>query len=235
MKHLIRIFILICAIFCFQLVDAQEICPKGKFYNLTSQICESCPRGTIANGTVPLSQCEACLAGLYEVNRTVCFTCPEGTYSREKSSGISECIMCKPGFISGPGSASCRECPAGSYEVNRRSCPRCPDGTYSKGGATGCNRCQAGWYAWPRGAGIECRICEAGSYEVNRTGCLYCAPGTSSAAEGASDKSTCVVCQPGYIADHFGCTECKKCPEGTHEEYRIRCVPNPSEIKTLDV
>jgi len=233
MNNITRLSALVFVILCLQTVSAQEICPQGKFYNMKSQSCESCPRGAIANGTVPLSQCEACPAGSYEMNRTVCFNCPEGTYSRERSSGISDCIMCKSGFISGAGAASCKECPAGSYEVDRKSCPCCPDGTYSERGATGCNRCSAGWYAWPRGAATQCKICEAGSYEVKRTTCNYCSPGTSSSTEGASDKSTCVACQPGYIADHFGSTECKKCPEGSHEEYRMFCVRDSSKIKDL--
>ena len=228
MKNLALLPLLFLALLSSQLASSQEICPKGQFFDLTRQACQNCPPGTFANGTVPLSQCETCRAGTYEINRSLCLLCPEGTYSNNGTSGLENCIRCSPGFVSGAGSANCRKCPAGSHEVNRKTCPDCPAGTYSKEGSTECNRCQAGWYTYRPGS-PECRICEAGTYEVNRIICYLCPSGTASNARGASDKSTCVGCAAGSIAHFSGSAQCEKCPQGTYEVDRRDCVPCPSD------
>ncbi len=84
------ILFFIFALFCGQGAMAQKRCSAGQFYSPKSgysDLCDYCPAGTWSNGTVPLTACEACPAGLKSASgASSCSKCSAGTYEKDRTS-----------------------------------------------------------------------------------------------------------------------------------------------------
>ncbi len=236
MKSLIIIALIFAS---FQAGIAQKTCEAGEFYNPNSKykdLCDYCPKGTWSNGTVPITECEACAAGsiapkegykwctvcdegTYEKDRLSCVNCPSGTTSAKGATSASECGICGKGSFTTTGKSSdCKKCPVGTYEDSRTSCKTCPVGSISGEGASECLRCPAGSIAFNK---TLCLACPAGSRDVNRASCEVCPAGTFS-KEGEADK--CTACPAGYIAPYAGSTSCStKCEPGFYGYSGLSC------------
>ncbi len=217
-----------------------DMCNPGRYYYFNSvhdKGCKDCPKGTFANGTVALTQCEPCRPGLvadeygskwchlcgvgyYETDRKDCWKCPNSWTSRAGSSGVDSCGICGKGAIGksvyqqGYGySTVCTDCPAGTFEVGRENCTSCYPGTISDVGSSECVACPAGSIA----VNNVCLPCPTGSQDVNRTRCELCPTGTF------ADNGKCTACPAGWIASFPGSLECTRCQAGTYEYKKTSC------------
>jgi len=160
-------------------------CMAGQFKNLTSGLCQACPKGT------------------YQPNEgaTSCITCPEGstTIAGDVKNYTSCRQLCNPGEYSASGFAPCDSAPRGTYVEGKgkTSYTSCPSGTttMTEGAKSRFNcgtKCQPGTYSE---TGVEpCSPCEQGSYQndIGKVNCIDC-PGLKwTYGEGADDLSKCV-------------------------------------------
>jgi len=110
--------------------DLCQLCPRGKFGSSARQhslYCEKCPAGTASNDPGK-SQCTQCGAGKYSPTdeeltydqiklRYHCQSCEEGSFQDEQ--GKSSCKGCPMGYKSDYGSSSCENL-CGKHMINRK-------------------------------------------------------------------------------------------------------------------
>ncbi|CAH2293998.1 sushi, von Willebrand factor type A, EGF and pentraxin domain-containing 1 [Pelobates cultripes] len=142
-------------------------CPKGTFYSLEHNTCESCWIGSYQN----------------EEGQMDCKSCPSGTFTEYlHSKKLSECkAQCKPGTYSSNGLETCESCPRGTYQhvFGSKFCTNCPKGMSTvKQGSVNISEC-----------GVPCH---AG--EFSRTGLVPCYPCPRDYYQPESGKSFCLSC-----------------------------------------
>ncbi|KAM9329386.1 sushi, von Willebrand factor type A, EGF and pentraxin domain-containing protein 1 [Gastrophryne carolinensis] len=142
-------------------------CPKGTFYSLEHNACESCWIGSYQN----------------EEGQMDCKSCPAGTYTEYlHSKRLSECkAQCKPGTYSLNGLEICESCPLGTYQpvMGSKFCVSCPKGMSTvKRGSVNISEC-----------GVPCH---AG--EFSRTGLVPCYPCPRDYYQPEAGKSYCLSC-----------------------------------------
>ncbi|XP_069622657.1 sushi, von Willebrand factor type A, EGF and pentraxin domain-containing protein 1 [Ranitomeya imitator] len=142
-------------------------CPKGTFYSLEHNTCESCWIGSYQN----------------EEGQMDCKSCPTGTYTEYlHSKRISECkAQCKPGTYSSNGLETCESCPHGTYQpvMGAKFCISCPkEMSTVKRGAVDISEC-----------GVPCH---AG--EFSRSGLVPCFPCPRDYYQPEPGKSYCLSC-----------------------------------------
>ncbi|XP_073447245.1 sushi, von Willebrand factor type A, EGF and pentraxin domain-containing protein 1 isoform X2 [Aquarana catesbeiana] len=142
-------------------------CPKGTFYSLEHNMCESCWIGSYQD----------------EEGQMDCKSCPVGTYTEYlHSKRISECkAQCKPGTYSSNGLETCESCPHGTYQpvMGSKFCLACPKGMSTvKRGSVDVSEC-----------GVPCH---AG--EFSRTGLVPCYPCPRDYYQPEPGKSYCLSC-----------------------------------------
>ncbi|XP_053321831.1 sushi, von Willebrand factor type A, EGF and pentraxin domain-containing protein 1 [Spea bombifrons] len=142
-------------------------CPKGTYYSLEHNTCESCWIGSYQN----------------EEGQMDCKSCPVGTYTEYlHSKHPKECrAQCKPGTYSSNGLETCESCPHGTYQptFGSRFCTSCPKGMSTvKRGSVDVSEC-----------GVPCH---AG--EFSRTGLVPCYPCPRDYYQPEPGKSYCLSC-----------------------------------------
>ncbi|XP_068090442.1 sushi, von Willebrand factor type A, EGF and pentraxin domain-containing protein 1 isoform X2 [Hyperolius riggenbachi] len=142
-------------------------CPKGTFYSLEHNTCESCWIGSYQN----------------EEGQMDCKSCPAGTYTEYlHSKRVSECkAQCKQGTYSSNGLETCESCPHGTYQpvAGSKFCVSCPKGMSTvKRGSVDVSEC-----------GVPCH---AG--EFSRTGLVPCYPCPRDYYQPEAGKSYCLSC-----------------------------------------
>ena len=119
-----------CPVGTLAIIGSACMCPAGKWYNISSLQCNTCPSGTfyVGSGATSMSNCMSCGSGTYSgIGSPSCLQCPVGT-SFSGSRGTS--------------SAVCTPCPAGQYSniTGSSACSTCPVGTSSIVGSSFCYR-----------------------------------------------------------------------------------------------
>ncbi|KAM4808468.1 sushi, von Willebrand factor type A, EGF and pentraxin domain-containing protein 1 [Rhinophrynus dorsalis] len=150
---------------------------------LKGRMCVNCPKGTYYS--LENNACESCWIGSYqdEEGQMDCKSCPAGTYTEYlHSRRISECkAQCKPGTYSSNGLETCESCPHGTYQTvfGSRFCTSCPNGMSTvKRGSVDISEC-----------GVPCH---AG--EFSRTGLVPCYPCPRDYYQPEPGKSYCLSC-----------------------------------------
>lgn len=164
-----------------------DLCPKGKFGNLSeSTNCFSCLPGKYSN-ELGSSSCTSCKPGSFSSfhDASYCSMCPFGYFS--STFGSSICIACSSGrYLNAENSSSDgMKCPRGTFSAitGASACPNCPPGkSHSMLGATAltdCMSCAPGKYFSLVIDGTECAQCPVGKF-IDRVGstslsdCLDC-------------------------------------------------------------
>lgn len=212
-----------------ELCPAGKYCPEGSavpleylegFYNPwmglhTSDYFLKCPASYTCDIKSLVSyKLKRCVKGKYcPLGTKIPVDCPEGTWSDSISlSSVSECQICRPGYICAAGSTStvfaiANQCPIGYYcpsgttTTNKKPCPA---GSYSLVGAKfieDCIPCKAGNYC-PQGSTNAIMIanpCPAG---------YYCPEGTQSANQYPCPAGTFTTNDAGHTG-HKTIERCK--------------------------
>ncbi|CAB3983604.1 Signal peptide, CUB and EGF-like domain-containing 1 [Paramuricea clavata] len=161
-------------------------CSKGRFFNLTSKVCEQCPINLYQD----------------ELGRDACKPCQGKTLTVKN--GSEKCISpCGFGEFLNKSAEKCLKCPEGFYqnvsEYTSDICHPCPTDFYSdKSGQSNCTRCKDGSITLITGATNEdecIETCQSGYY-LNKT------------------ARSCQKCVKGFYQDRTGfkdefCTKCK--------------------------
>jgi hypothetical protein len=161
-------------------------CSEGRFFNLTSKVCEQCPINLYQD----------------ELGRDACKPCQGKTLTVK--TGSENCISpCGFGEFLNKSAEKCLKCPEGFYqnvsEYASDICHPCPTDFYSdEPGQSNCTRCKDGSITLITGATSEdecIETCQSGYY-LNKT------------------ARSCQKCVKGFYQDKTGfkdedCTKCK--------------------------
>ena len=183
-------------------------CSKGEFFNVTSEVCEKCPRGTFQD----------------KDGQDSCKPCASETFTLK--TGSKTCIApCKQGEFLNESAEACQKCPVGYFQRDNNHrltiCMPCPlDYFTDKHGAPNCTacpneeitiligatdrsdcieRCGRGYYL--NKTLQSCQICMKGFYQdqagYRNESCVECASANlTTLASGAESAEECV----GYCA-----------------------------------
>ncbi|XP_053558647.1 sushi, von Willebrand factor type A, EGF and pentraxin domain-containing protein 1 [Bombina bombina] len=150
---------------------------------LKGRMCVNCPKGTYYS--LEHNTCESCWIGSYQDDegQMDCKSCPAGTYTEYlHSKRLSECkAQCKPGTYSSNGLETCESCPYGTYQsaFGSKFCTTCPKGMSTiKRGSVDVSEC-----------GVPCH---AG--EFSRSGLRPCYPCPRDYYQPDHGKSYCLSC-----------------------------------------
>ena len=215
-------------------------CPVGFWstsINSTSKdTCEKCAPGRWS-GTPGLgSNCTACVAARYssqEGRTTACTNgCMKGRYGN-KSGSTSEdrgCALCEEGRWCSAFSSHQSMCSSGRYSAMKglwddAQCTECQTGRFSvmPGRTSACDICAAGKYQHERGKAV-CLNCSAGRFanvsapRVFDSDCKGCPTGRFSNASGATNATTCNMCQTGKFSLHSAASVCHYCAAGKYQD-----------------
>jgi hypothetical protein len=147
---------------------------------------------------------------------------------------LNNCTECEAGYYQENFNASsCDPCPKGHFSNKNRSdtCYACPNGQYAPtNGTKECSICGPGNGTKTTGA-TECIVCGAGTYSPGNSQCRYCLPGTYNPYRG---QSVCSECGEGYFQREMGATDksqCSLCQPGffcpaSMNGYPSKCQPN---------
>ncbi|KAL3867863.1 hypothetical protein ACJMK2_040709 [Sinanodonta woodiana] len=146
-------------------------CPVGAFFNVVSEQCESCPKGTFQPQEGQIS----------------CLICPNKTSTTSQMSRSQEqCkVLCLPGSFSETGLDMCETCHLGFYQsgYGQKECIPCPVNTTTiQRGSRKKELCQ--------------KECEPGY--VSKTGLEPCFPCPKGSYQDGKGKKSCFEC-PGSV------------------------------------
>ncbi|XP_064626004.1 sushi, von Willebrand factor type A, EGF and pentraxin domain-containing protein 1-like [Lineus longissimus] len=174
------------------------LCPPGNV--VKNNACLRCPIGTIFN--VISETCKSCDKGSYQPleGQLSCLVCPDNrTTSGNNSKSVGECkAQCLPGTYSYDGLEMCQSCEIGFFQHDyaERSCLACPDGLTT-------------WRRGTRRIG-ECEVvCPAGF--VSRTGLEPCFPCPRGYFQSHPGKSSCFRCPEKSPTINAGSTSVQDC------------------------
>ncbi|KAM4706820.1 sushi, von Willebrand factor type A, EGF and pentraxin domain-containing protein 1 [Discoglossus pictus] len=167
---------------------------------LKGRMCVNCPKGTYYS--LEHNTCESCWIGAYqdEEGQMDCKSCPTGTYTEYlHSKRASECkAQCKPGTYSANGLETCESCPHGTFQpvFGSKFCTTCPKrmSTVKRGSIdiSECGvPCQAGEFS--RSGLQPCFQCPRDYYqpEAGRSYCLQCPFHGTTTMSGARSLTDC--------------------------------------------
>ncbi|XP_041364067.1 uncharacterized protein LOC121379488 [Gigantopelta aegis] len=188
------------------------ICPAGKFFNTTSNQCESCPVGFYQN-----------VSGSFS-----CKPCPLGTVNFQPAAAtVSLCVDVCPSGSQLEFTGGCEVCPVGTYRhvTDGPFCRNCPEGlTTAEPGAVNSSicfttQCVRGYHL--SSVTKVCEKCPLGTYQplANQTDCVSCPPGKTTDDTGSTGQNQCVdiaQCVAGYQLNTVK-NVCEKCPVGTYQ------------------
>ena len=156
------------------------------------------------------------------VPETGCLPCSIGKYldTRGAVGDLGNCLPCRTGMFSNPGSAQCAPCPTGTYLVGL-ACVDCSPGQYS--GVLGaihsyvCSPCAVGRYTTSSGTSA-CTHCALGKYSersgsMTSSDCVNCPGGKHKNSTEQGDYTSCNSC-PGGRVSLDGAAVCELCPVG---------------------
>ncbi|WAQ97074.1 SCUB2-like protein [Mya arenaria] len=211
-------------------------CSPGKFYDESSDSCQSCPANmfqdehykksckqcrkgwTSPTGSDDVSDCgPVCVAGSYWSEDLTpdpgCVECAEG--SAQPLANQLQCDLCPTGLTTnGPGQTQCIvSCTAGKfYNSLTQECDDCPPNTYSGAGQLTCDPCDIGKSS-PAGSDSQddciysCSIGSAFNLALGR--CVSCVIGYY---QDVANQLTCKKCTPlGYTTLDYGSEDAGDC------------------------
>eukprot|EP00935_MAST-01C_sp_MAST-1C-sp1_P001113 g1113.t1 len=173
-------------------------CAPGKYVNLTTSACISCPDGRYQPGTNML----ACIQ---------CGSCPVGNRAGCKGATEGFCEQCYPGRYSDAKESKCVDCPAQYFQVakDRQNCTRCPVGKYqNEAGNVYCKDTPSGKVMVPKidqKTGKPMRDAKTGEQLMDEADCPAGKFSSTSSAQG------CQYCEPGKVQQLAGKAVCEQC------------------------
>ncbi|XP_053728235.1 multiple epidermal growth factor-like domains protein 10 [Synchiropus splendidus] len=218
-----------------------SLCPPGKHSPEGILQCLTCPVDSVCTsgfahkcgpGKEPNSDqtvCQDCGPGFYSSGCSVqCLPCPAGGYCPQN--GMSEPVLCPPGWTSSPGQTYCTGCNDSSVQCGGASTPRWS----LPGRRSSPVLCRAGTYRpWSAGEESACAICPVGHYCVGGI-TVPCPAGTYGAQEGLQKLTDCTICPAGFYClesssekpgSQFLCPLGSYCEEGTATMHGSPCPP----------
>lgn len=205
-------------------------CTLGQFFNSSSQMCSSCPKGKYQD----------------EINKDSCNDCPSGTTAPELGSkSLSDCVVvCGVGKYLNDTNQTCVDCPKNTYqnvtEHRSKTCTPCALNKITNAtGQTDISQC---FVNCSKGSFLDksvsqCQKCPKGSFK-DRPGqgqCQQCPSGKTTASDGESYESACidiVNCTKGQYYDSKDMT-CNPCTFGSYQESEnhlsVNCEMCPSK------
>ncbi len=181
-------------------VSCAKTCPSGKYLNLQTCKCVSCP-----------SYCLTC-------NAQGCIICKKG-YGLKTAD--KTCELCTPGKYSN-GLAPCKNCPAGYFCTNGEK-TLCASGSYSNSSAYACTSCPSGYYC-ENGIKTNCSIFGSGCLSCNNSACLEC----NGHVKNGICTPDCTIYGKECLScdDNSGCLECLKPNKNYSVNGKNYCVVN---------
>ncbi|KAK3784027.1 hypothetical protein RRG08_025221 [Elysia crispata] len=205
--------------------DCVSLCQIGNMYNITSDMCQPCPKNFFQNETGQ-AFCYPCrpssgTEGVGSTSASDCKDfCPGGTELRD---GV--CVKCLRGFFRvGFQQDACTPCNMANMTTREEGAdleeqcdiPLCPAGQYVKedGKEKSCEPCDYGFYQSDV-AEFSCKPCDD-NYTTENTG--------------ADNSNQCrFVCPPGQQETAPGSLQCAPCPQGTYRNASLVSRFNPCQ------
>ncbi|XP_038155551.1 uncharacterized protein LOC119792815 [Cyprinodon tularosa] len=214
------------------------LCPAGQHSPEGVLQCLTCPFDSVCTFGLPYkcgpgkepnmnhSECIECFPGFYSsVCPVRCQQCPAGSYCPD--SGMSQPLLCPPGWSSTPGQTSCRRCNDTSLLCRGALAPSWTQSVLRSGQT---NTCRPGTYK-PEKEDGTCVTCSRGHYCVGGVA-IPCPAGTYGPKEGLQRLKDCLICPAGFYClegssqrptSLFMCPRGYYCEEGTATPHGSPC------------
>lgn len=201
-------------------------CGLNAYYDLLSQSCKFCPKGTLNAENPCATNPNVCWENprkdlyIHPLTKEI-LQCPGGT---EASFDKSNCVNCFSGYYSDSLSGGCQLCRSGTYTTMEKStgCLFCPPGYSNSIGDQGCSVCKPGTFAYTNGSSI-CSPCPTGfiAPDFGSTSCKACPLDTVAPAKGMFECNVTCNTSEGFYSV-AGDSACRYCSDGLAIEASCR-------------